>query len=381
MSARCTNEACKTEHFPRTDPAVIMLVHHGDKCLLGRGKQFPKGMHSTLAGFVEPGESLEDAVAREVYEEVKVGWNNVTYRSSQPWPFPASVMIGFHAEAECLDFEVNQDELASALWLSREELRPENLPKDGSFFMPRRDFDRPPADRGMARPRGWPVDQWVEAGSAPLQRRSSLHRNQPMSGTGVPRAPSKEIPMSVLFSPVELGGVTLPNRIVVSPMCQYAADRRQRPALAPRALRHAGDVGRGAAVLRGDACRARRPHHPGLRRPVQRRERGGAEAGGRLGERLDAQRQARHPARPCRPQGLGATAVEGRWAARRKPMRRTCRGRRSRPRRSPTTPGGIRRLRSTTSGSQRVKQAFVDATLRSLRLGFDVIELHGAHGY
>jgi NAD+ diphosphatase len=135
----CTNEACKTENFPRTDPAVIMLVHHGDKCLLGRGKQFPKGMHSTLAGFVEPGESFEDAVAREVYEEVKVRVNNVTYRSSQPWPFPASVMIGFHAEAESMDFEVNLDELASARWLSREELRPENLPTDGSFFMPRRD--------------------------------------------------------------------------------------------------------------------------------------------------------------------------------------------------------------------------------------------------
>jgi NAD+ diphosphatase len=136
---QCTNESCKTEHFPRTDPAVIMLVHHGDKCLLGRGKHFPRGMHSTLAGFVEPGESFEDAVAREVYEEVKVKVKNVTYRSSQPWPFPASVMIGFHAEAEGLDFSVNESELESALWLSREELRPENLPKDGSFFMPRRD--------------------------------------------------------------------------------------------------------------------------------------------------------------------------------------------------------------------------------------------------
>ena len=135
----CTNDNCKTEHFPRTDPAVIMLVHHGDHCLLGRSPHFPRGMHSTLAGFVEPGESFEDAVAREVYEEVRVHVKNVTYRSSQPWPFPASVMIGFHAEAESMDFEVNQDELASALWLSREELRPENLPKDGSFFMPRRD--------------------------------------------------------------------------------------------------------------------------------------------------------------------------------------------------------------------------------------------------
>jgi NAD+ diphosphatase len=135
----CTNESCKTEHFPRTDPAVIMLVHHGDKCLLGRGKQFPRGMHSTLAGFVEPGESFEDAVAREVYEEVRVKVKNVTYRSSQPWPFPASVMIGFHAEAESLDFTVNEDELASARWMSRDDLKPENLPKDGSFFMPRRD--------------------------------------------------------------------------------------------------------------------------------------------------------------------------------------------------------------------------------------------------
>src|SRR6185437_11598971 len=126
----CTNDSCKTEQFPRTDPAVIMLVHHGDKCLLGRGKQFPKGMHSTLAGFVEPGESFEDAVAREVYEEVRVHVKNVTYRSSQPWPFPASVMIDFH---------VNKSELEAARWMSREDLKPENLPKDGSFFMPRRD--------------------------------------------------------------------------------------------------------------------------------------------------------------------------------------------------------------------------------------------------
>ena len=135
----CTNETCKAEHFPRTDPAVIMLVHHGDKCLLGRSPHFPRGMHSTLAGFVEPGESFEDAVAREVYEEVRVKVKNVTYRSSQPWPFPASVMIGFLAEAESLDFSVNESELEAARWLSREDLKPENMPKDGSFFMPRRD--------------------------------------------------------------------------------------------------------------------------------------------------------------------------------------------------------------------------------------------------
>ena len=84
-------------------------------------------------------EALKQALSKIEHEEVKVRVKNVVYRSSQPWPFPASVMIGFHAEAESLDFEVNLDELASARWLSREELRPENLPKDGSFFTPRRD--------------------------------------------------------------------------------------------------------------------------------------------------------------------------------------------------------------------------------------------------
>jgi NAD+ diphosphatase len=135
----CTSEGCKAQHFPRTDPAVIMLVHHGDRCLLGRGRHFPRGMHSTLAGFVEPGESFEDAVAREVYEEVKVRVKNVRYHSSQPWPFPASVMIGFHAEAESLEIDVNESELESARWMSRAELHPDNLPRDGSFFMPRKD--------------------------------------------------------------------------------------------------------------------------------------------------------------------------------------------------------------------------------------------------
>ena len=157
----CTNESCKTEHFPRTDPAVIMLVHHGDKCLLGRGKHFPRGMHSTLAGFVEPGESFEDAVAREVYEEVKVKVKNVIYRSSQPWPFPASVMIGFHAEAEWLDFSVNESELESAL-LAEPRGTAAGEPAQGRLVLhaaPR--FHRPPPDRGMARPRGRPVDQWL----------------------------------------------------------------------------------------------------------------------------------------------------------------------------------------------------------------------------
>jgi NAD+ diphosphatase len=135
----CTNEACKAQHFPRTDPAVIMLVTHGDQCILGRGKHFPPGMHSTLAGFVEPGESFEDAVAREVYEEVRVKVKDVIYHSSQPWPFPASVMIGFRAEAISTDFEVNKDELDRAQWYHRDELQEARLPRDGSFFLPRKD--------------------------------------------------------------------------------------------------------------------------------------------------------------------------------------------------------------------------------------------------
>jgi NAD+ diphosphatase len=135
----CVNEDCATTHFPRTDPAVIMLVTHGDYCLLGRGAHFPRGMHSTLAGFVEPGESFEDAVAREVLEEVRVRVSDVIYQSSQPWPFPASVMIGFRATADSMEFEVNRDELESAQWYHRSDLQPERLPQDGSFFLPRKD--------------------------------------------------------------------------------------------------------------------------------------------------------------------------------------------------------------------------------------------------
>jgi NAD+ diphosphatase len=135
---QCTNPDCKAQHFPRTDPAVIMLVTHGDNALLGRGKHFPPGMHSTLAGFVEPGESIEDAVAREVFEEVAVKVSDVTYHSSQPWPFPASVMLGFTAKTDSMDFTVNKDELDTARWFTREELK--DAPSKGpGFFMPRRD--------------------------------------------------------------------------------------------------------------------------------------------------------------------------------------------------------------------------------------------------
>ncbi len=93
---QCTG--CGTQHFPRTDPAVIMLVTRGDRALLGHSQRFPRAtMYSTLAGFVEPGESLEEAVAREVLEETGVRVGDVHYHSSQPWPFPASIMLGFYA--------------------------------------------------------------------------------------------------------------------------------------------------------------------------------------------------------------------------------------------------------------------------------------------
>jgi NAD+ diphosphatase len=95
----CTNLGCATKHFPRTDPATIMLVHNGDYCLLGRQPSWPEGMYSTLAGFVEPGESLEEAVFREVKEESGVEVKNIHYFGSQPWPFPRSLMFGFIAEA------------------------------------------------------------------------------------------------------------------------------------------------------------------------------------------------------------------------------------------------------------------------------------------
>lgn len=120
---RCGNPDCGQVHFPRTDPAVIMLVRRGDQCLLGRSPRFPPGRYSTLAGFVEPGESLEAAVAREVMEEAGVAVTDVRYHSSQPWPFPASLMMGFTATAVSDRIRIDQDELEDARWFSREEVR------------------------------------------------------------------------------------------------------------------------------------------------------------------------------------------------------------------------------------------------------------------
>lgn len=114
---------CGAEHYPRTDPAVIMLVvDEQDRALLGRQVHWPEGRFSTLAGFVEPGESLEDAVAREVYEEAGVTVGEVRYAGSQPWPFPSSLMLGFLARATSSQITVDGEEIEEARWFSRDEL-------------------------------------------------------------------------------------------------------------------------------------------------------------------------------------------------------------------------------------------------------------------
>ena len=135
---RCQNPDCGAVHFPRTDPAVIMLVHDGgDRCVLGRQARFPAGMHSTLAGFVEPAESLEDTVAREVFEEVGLRVRDIAYQSSQPWPFPSSLMLGFQAVANFGPLQIDPQELESARWFTRSELL--QSPEDDCFRLPRAD--------------------------------------------------------------------------------------------------------------------------------------------------------------------------------------------------------------------------------------------------
>ena len=116
---RCVDETCGAEHFPRTDPAIIVLVTDGDRCLLGRKDIWPEGVYSTLAGFVEPGESLSEAVVREVREESGIEVSSVRYRSSQPWPFPASLMLGFRAERVGGELSVARQELVDARWFDR----------------------------------------------------------------------------------------------------------------------------------------------------------------------------------------------------------------------------------------------------------------------
>lgn len=115
-------DTCGRQHFPRTDPVVIMLITHGNDVLVGRSHGWPEGMYSLLAGFVDPGETIEAAVRREVWEEAGVRISNVGYLASQPWPFPASLMVGCHGDATSREITVDQDEIEDAIWVSREDM-------------------------------------------------------------------------------------------------------------------------------------------------------------------------------------------------------------------------------------------------------------------
>jgi NAD+ diphosphatase len=119
---QCTTAACGLKHFPRTDAAIIVLITHGESCLLVRQPPWPPGMHAVVAGFLEPGESLEDAVAREAMEETGIALTHIRYHSSQPWPFPASIMVGFTARARSMNFTLDGHEIEAACWLTREQL-------------------------------------------------------------------------------------------------------------------------------------------------------------------------------------------------------------------------------------------------------------------
>jgi NAD+ diphosphatase len=131
--------SCKSEHFPRTDPAVIMLVTTPDRCLLGRNKRFAGGHYSTLAGFVEPGETIEEAVTREVFEEVGVRVSRVRYFATQPWPFPFNLMIGCFAEADTQDISVDGNEILTARWFDRETVRRVMAGESNDVSLPRRE--------------------------------------------------------------------------------------------------------------------------------------------------------------------------------------------------------------------------------------------------
>jgi len=122
MGAKRMCNFCNTEHFPRVNPVVIMLVTHQDKILLGRGIGWPDKAMSALAGFVSPGETIEEAVAREVFEEVGVTTQTPQYVFSQPWPFPSQLMLGMICEADATDITLNQDELEDAQWFTREQV-------------------------------------------------------------------------------------------------------------------------------------------------------------------------------------------------------------------------------------------------------------------
>ena len=137
---RCSNPGCEREHYPRTDPAVIMLVTRpgpdGGACLMGRGHKFRAGMYSSLAGFVDQGESLEQAVIREVFEETGISVNDVVYKASQPWPFPSSLMLGFRARAISTKISIDPKELEDARWFPKSVVRKAGA---NELLLPRKD--------------------------------------------------------------------------------------------------------------------------------------------------------------------------------------------------------------------------------------------------
>jgi NAD+ diphosphatase len=155
-SRTCTNTACNHRSFPRTDPVVITLIIHpdGKRALLGRQPRFPPGFYSCVAGFVEPGETLEAAVARETREETGIDVGEVFYMASQPWPFPASIMLGFHAHALSTDIHMDDEELEDCRWFTRAEMRAAGEGYDG----PAQGLRLPPA-MAIAR---FLIDAWLK---------------------------------------------------------------------------------------------------------------------------------------------------------------------------------------------------------------------------
>ena len=148
----CSNPSCRHEQFPRIDPAIIVLVSDGDRALLGRQASWPVGRYSTIAGFVEPGESLEDAVAREVFEETGIEVDRIEYHSSQPWPFPASLMLGFTAHAPTTEVHLRDQELEDARWFTRAALT-----SNGALLPPRQSISFRLIEAMVRRRRGTPL--------------------------------------------------------------------------------------------------------------------------------------------------------------------------------------------------------------------------------
>ena len=129
-------EGCNTEHFPRTDPVVIMLALNGDTCLLGRGAKWPTGFYSALAGFIEPGETIEEAVARELKEEAGISVDQVGFHSTQPWPYPSSLMIGCYARATTTEITLDTNELSDARWFTKDQVQAAMLKGTNELRMP-----------------------------------------------------------------------------------------------------------------------------------------------------------------------------------------------------------------------------------------------------